>query len=280
MAEYKRINTFQALTEVLADGEQYDFIIKKDSEISTTRMWLDEDEDGKPVYVVSPDEMIVWECDVPVLKKELFFKHDAGKLFVKVDTDENSESGEDTFIGEDEPTQSEWWRPEKATGDYIIPDGVTHIAPYAFNGCADLTSVTMPDSVIEVGEGAFEDCKNLVSVVLSKNLTYIPDSMCYNNIRLLSIHLPNSITQIQDHAFSGCRSLEKVNIPNKVEKIGQRAFMGCAALTTLRLPESVRHIGENAFSACWKLAITIPSHLRWVNSSFTGLVSCKKVKLE
>ena len=46
----------------------------------------------------------------------------------------------------------------------IIPDCVTHIGDYAFNGCDKLNSITIPGGVITIGEGAFMSCKALSEI--------------------------------------------------------------------------------------------------------------------
>ena len=53
------------------------------------------------------------------------------------------------------------------SGDIVIPEtvnyegisySVTSIGNYAFDGCSDLTSITIPSSVTSIGNGAFLDC--------------------------------------------------------------------------------------------------------------------------
>ena len=89
-----------------------------------------------------------------------------------------------------------------------IPDSVTSIVGYAFDGCTSLTSVTIPDSVTSIGKGAFYDCTSLTSVTI-----------------------PGSVTSIGDDAFSGCASLTSVTIPDSVTSIGNYAFSCCGSLT-------------------------------------------------
>ena len=53
---------------------------------------------------------------------------------------------------------------ELVQGDLVIPDGVTSIGDYAFNGCSSLTSVEIPDGVTSIGWSAFSGCNSLTSV--------------------------------------------------------------------------------------------------------------------
>ena len=53
-------------------------------------------------------------------------------------------------------------------GKAVIPDGVSAIDDYAFNGCTGLTSVEIPDGVTEIGEKAFAGCENLEEIRINK----------------------------------------------------------------------------------------------------------------
>ncbi len=46
-----------------------------------------------------------------------------------------------------------------------IPDGVTSIGAYAFEGCQSIISVSIPDSVTEIGMNAFKGCDRMTLVV-------------------------------------------------------------------------------------------------------------------
>lgn len=55
---------------------------------------------------------------------------------------------------------SSCWGLEKLT----IPDGITEIPDYAFDGQGNLVEVTIPGSVTHIGSGAFVDCQNLTDI--------------------------------------------------------------------------------------------------------------------
>ena len=52
----------------------------------------------------------------------------------------------------------------KVEGDLVIPDGVTSIGSYAFEGCTGLTSITIPNSVTSIGSNVFYNCTGLKTV--------------------------------------------------------------------------------------------------------------------
>ena len=68
-----------------------------------------------------------------------------------------------------------------------IPDSVTSIVGWAFDGCASLTSVAIPNSVTSIGYCAFDGCTSLTSVTI-----------------------PDSVTSIGICAFEYCSSLTDV----------------------------------------------------------------------
>ena len=95
-------------------------------------------------------------------------------------------------------------------GNVAIPDGVTSIRDWSFNGCSGLTSVTIPNSVTSIGDSAFYYCIGLMSVMIG-----------------------NGVTSIGQYAFCGCSSLTSVAIPENVTSIGASAFTYCSGLKSV-----------------------------------------------
>ena len=95
----------------------------------------------------------------------------------------------------------------------IIPNSVTSIGEWAFNGRTSLTSIQIPNSVTSIGDSAFYYCDSLTS-----------------------IEIPNSVTSIGYEAFAYCNSLTSVVIGNSVTSIGDWAFKNCSSLSNRRTP--------------------------------------------
>jgi hypothetical protein len=149
--------------------------------------------------------------------------------------------------------------PGGKSGDFTIPNSVTSINDWAFEGCSSLTSITIPNSVTSIGEGAFADCSSLTSVTIPDGVTSISDYAFDDCSSLTNITIPNSVTNIGYWAFGGCSSLTSITIPNSVTNIGEGAFFNCDSLTSITVPDSVTNIRENTFGLCTSLtSITIP----------------------
>ena len=114
-----------------------------------------------------------------------------------------------------------------------IPDSVTSIVGYAFDGCASLTSVAIPDGVTSIGHGAFYNCTSLTSVTIPDGVTSIGKGAFYDCTSLTSVTIPDSVTSIDEYAFYDCKSLTSVTIPDSVTSIGDWAFSGCKSLTNV-----------------------------------------------
>lgn len=153
------------------------------------------------------------------------------------------------------------------TGNYIMSDMM-------FYGCI-LETVIVPKNTIEIN-GAFDGCKNLTSISLPNGLKRIGDKAFLNCESLPSITIPSSVTSIDSRAFSGCKSLPSIVIPSSVTSIGGGAFNACENLTAVNIPDGITSIEDGVFRNCKNLpSITIPNSVTSIGESAFGL--CDKV---
>ena len=163
------------------------------------------------------------------------------------------------------------------SGDIVLPSKiegkpVTSIGWRAFWYCSSLTSITIPNSVTSIDDWAFNGCEKLTQInVDTANTVYSSENgVLFNKEKTelirypegkadTSYSIPSSVTNIGDRAFEDCSSLTSVTIPNSVTSIGYMAVSGCSGLTSITIPDSVTSIGDYAFSGCSSLtSITIP----------------------
>ena len=160
---------------------------------------------------------------------------------------------------------------KKYTGqeaDVVIPDGVTKIAEYAFNGCSHVTSVHIPAGVQVIGRHAFADCKKLSTVYVPEGVKFLEWGVFMGCESLKSVILPDSITAMEGGIFRRCRGLEEVRLPKGLKKIASETFWGCMSLAQVEIPDGVEEIGEQAFCGCRSFQkITIPLSVKRIGSS-------------
>ena len=136
--------------------------------------------------------------------------------------------------------------PGAITGSYTIPNSVTSISLYAFEGCSNLTSIDIPNSVTTIGDMAFAYCSRLIGIhVDNNNLHYSSDEQGVlfdkNKTTLIeapkaimgSYAIPGSVTSISWYAFRDCPKLTRIEFPDSVTVIGCDSFANCTSLSSV-----------------------------------------------
>ena len=159
----------------------------------------------------------------------------------------------------------------------IIPDDVTNIDNNAFEGCSDLTTVTIPASVKSIGSYAFSGCSGLTTITIPASVTsigYAAFAGC-NNLATMTVDAGNKVYDSRNSCnaiieqetktlIAGCKN---TIIPDDVTRIGDVAFQGCSGLTTVTIPAGVTYIGYDAFYNCTKVEVVYcnadPEELTW-----------------
>ena len=178
------------------------------------------------------------------------------------------------------------------TGDIVIPNEVTYngrtlkvteIGDDAFNGCADLKTLSIEDGTETLSLGSsngtnalFSDC-SLETLYVGRNLSYetIYSPFYEEESLLTKVTIGPYVTEIGDYMFYGCTGLTEVTIPSSVVEIGEYAFSDCTGLSNITIPNSVTSIGEGAFYGCTSLIdVTIPNSVTSISGyTFSGCTS-------
>lgn len=108
-----------------------------------------------------------------------------------------------------------------------------------FEGCTNLSSITISNSVTTIGARAFYGCSNLSTVILGSQLMTIGEYVFGLCTSLSSITIPNSVTTIGKFAFDSCSSLTSITIGNNVTALRGGTFYYCTSLTDINVPNSV-----------------------------------------
>lgn len=150
------------------------------------------------------------------------------------------------------------------SGSTIIPNSVTSIGDYAFDGCKGLTSLVIPNSVTSIGNAAFDGCSGLTSLIIPNSVISIGNSAFYNCKGLTSVVISNSITSISDDTFRRCSGLTSLTIPSSVKKIGGNAFSDCSSLVSITcLATDVPNTSTQAFGQysnnCGNMVLIVPA---------------------
>ena len=183
-----------------------------------------------------------------------------------------------------------------------IPDSVSNIGKYAFNGCQSLTEITLPAALIEIPERMFQNCYALAEIEIQQNVQSIGTS-AFANCGIYEIELPADLTSIGERAFQhsgayACPNLTKVTFAtgSKLATIAGEAFDGCINLKSINLPASLTELTlykgssaggntnvysySNTFRNCSSLkSISIPGVNVLHDSVFEGCTSLEEVIL-
>jgi hypothetical protein len=170
--------------------------------------------------------------------------------------------------------------PGGKAGSYVVPAGVTSISDLAFNGCVNLTSVSISLGVTNIGSSVFVKCASLSAINLDElNPIYSSaEGVLFNKNKTVLIQcpgaksdsytIPGSVTQIGDNAFSQCSILTKVTIPAGVTSIGGGAFSYCSSLTVLLFQGNAPGFGASVFDHDSKATgFILPESTGWTSTA-------------
>ena len=172
-----------------------------------------------------------------------------------------------------------------------IPEGVTRISSYVFDGCENLKSVTLPASLESFSGSVFAGfCSSLTGIYVAKDnpnyksiagVVYSKDGSelvrCPNGVS--SMDIPSFVTALDENSFSYCYALTSITIPNNVTTIGGGAFNACARLKTVTIGSGVTNIEGDAFYYSREITDVYcyanPETLEWIDGGYDEFMNDK-----
>lgn len=169
-----------------------------------------------------------------------------------------------------------WQEHSERITQVVLPEGITGIGAYAFQGCANLTQMEIPDSVRRIGSNAFDSCYALTRITLPPELDSLGAYAFGYCMELEQVALPGNLKRIPRALFEGCFSLSQVTLPGTLISIGDDAFSGCA-IEQITLPEGLQTIGHGAFANAALTELVLPESLTELRDY--ALLNCPIQKL-
>ena len=161
---------------------------------------------------------------------------------------------------------------------------VTSLGANSFQGCANLTSVTLNNALKTIPNYTFADCTALENITLPTGLvksgsTYPLGTYVFQNCTSLkSISFPDGVVRLQNNSFDGCSSLESIDF-NKVTELQGYIFQNCTSLTSVKLPK-MTVTGTSIFKGCTSLTdVELSENTKVGPYMFQNCTSLKNVVL-
>ncbi len=192
-----------------------------------------------------------------------------------------------------------------------IPAEVTVIGANAFDGCAQLQTVTFENAsqLTTIGSAAFSGCSSLQAVTFPDGLESIGANAFKENTSMTSLHIPATVNSIGNDAFYACSALIVITVDEAnenyvakfntlIEKANNQAILGCvnsnisdAGVTSVasggfvnihftkpfEIPETVS-LKSGAIAGCNGEIILLHTSLEQLGNE-TALIGCDKAKI-
>lgn len=155
-----------------------------------------------------------------------------------------------------------------------IPEWITKIKYGAFSGQVGVNdkgrkieSIVIPRNIKEIGNSCFEGCTELTTVTISYSFPYsdnlvLGDAVFKDCTSLKTIDLSergtdpgNRITNVGANLFEGCTSLTSVTLSENMTEITPGMFRGCTDLKYLKIPDNISSIDVSAFEGTADLVL-------------------------
>lgn len=156
----------------------------------------------------------------------------------------------------------------ESLGAITLPESVSALGAFVFDGCSNLTSVTLGAHVRTIGQNAFRGTPALLTVYFDGTLAQWlaiefaegnanplngAQALYLGTAKVSALTSGTGITEISPYAFYGYLGLTSVSLGEGLLKVGTSAFLGCTGLTEVALPTTLTRVDARAFFGCTAL---------------------------
>ena len=214
-----------------------------------------------PEFVVSIDAYGFEECTA--LKK------------IDVDANNTTYTSVDGNLYKKEPMSLEFYAPGKTETEFTVPNGVVAIGSSAFSASNSLNKIILPDTITSVIRYSFNGCDGLQYNVY-QNAMYLGSNenpylvlIKAASTEINSCEINSGTKVIGGYAFNACSNLESISVPDNVTTICAGAFTDCSELTSIKLSGNIKSIEDYLFSGCSSLvSLEIPEGVTHLGYAF------------
>ncbi len=135
--------------------------------------------------------------------------------------------------------------------DVVLNDGLTEIAPYAFNYCGSVQNINLPSTLEKIGGGAFIGMSKVKEFIVPEGVKVLGTEILYDGVfqdcsGAEVITLPDTLENIYGAVFKNCSSLKTITIPAFLTTLPADFITGCTGLEYIYVdPENPTMISDN-----------------------------------
>lgn len=201
----------------------------------------------------NPDKIRNLKVSGPITTEDFYFMRDSMAILEAINLKE-SKVVNVKYVGEktqDDIIPYSAFKEKKTLSHFSFPEKITYIGPFAFCNTSLSGALIIPDEVTEISDYAFQGTL-IGSVAFSPRLNRIT-GYAFDNCTSLTgtLALPETLTYIGYSAFNNCSLAGELHLPNNLEEIGRMAFRSAGSFVgNLRIPDKIKTIPAYAFSDC------------------------------
>lgn len=173
-----------------------------------------------------------------------------------------------------------------------IPDNVLRLDASAFSGCTGLKTLKLGANLVSMDKQSFEGCAALTDITFNNKLSSIGGSAFNGCTSLVEVKgLPETlvdwveVTSSEGYGFgnaifANCTSLKSITLPDSLTKIPEQLCYGDTSLTRTTIGKGINTVCNEAFSGCTNLQTlnTSKSQIKYIEeSAFSGCSSLREL---